>query len=1182
MRARNVTPLLHTLDLPLSPEKDHEILTFLTEEFKKIGEEHNLPASWCTEATFAILMKLAGGLWIYVNTVTRFIGNAKSLGPQSQLLLVLSLAEKQTMPLAANPLAAMDLFYDLIMEQIPLDVLFTVQKILILRGFLPLELRSGRDSINCILAILQFLFKEFSTACSFLQSVLFIVIEEGHPSHIQFYHASFMEYARDPQRSKDFCIYGDILESVRLEVIERVNSVHSRSAGGSLNLNFTPWESSKPEDEAETMERDALIYYAMIYAMFRLCERRASPISPSTAAALQNVAFSYIPRFARGSRTGAMAVRYNYLRGKLPPEYRDKIIRESTNPLHLNKEPGHRGNKLAFILGTAPNGLICWPKEDKEDWIEVWFEDGEYLLYETETSMTPETEEIAASESTMVRTKPAPIRVLSRKRPQHSSDEVVEESGSAPKKAKLGAEQTDAIPSASDAEQTDPGRDYAGTSTALARPQAFTQRNPEAFNLLSSLSRMASLGKEGAKPRSTQIVLYSLALAALRSLAEDGESPPSDHHPPNCAAMSDVPPNSIKMLDGAHDMVFNGDPTFVVQTTTHMLGKQDFSSTQCVAPFTTHPIAIHRQDAITIVARSSGKRSPTGQRGQSEASEKLLLWMHGPFGVGKSAIAQNSAEALAGLMKLAASLFFSRPNRRNDPNRIFTSIAYQLALRCPPLRAHRDTTPSTRASDRFGWVDYHLDGFDEIDGIDAQSDIIDIIATSIRERTTPFRWFILSRPEAHIQRSTRARSVTPLLHTLDLPLSPEDDHEILTFLMKELEKIGEKHGLPPSWCTEAQLAILVKLVGGLWIYASTIIRFIGDAKSFGPQSQLRLVLSLEEKQMRTLATNPLAAMDLFYDLIMEQIPSHVLLTARKILLLNVNVPYTLRLASERYPDIFPIASIMQLPIEELLAACGFLQSVLFIDNKEGHPSHIQLYHASFMEYARDPQRSKEFCILGDILESVLLEVIERVNAVHSRSAGGSLILKCTPWGSSKPEDEAETRRRDALIYHGMIEAMFGLCERRASPISPSTAAALQNVAFSYIPRFARGSGFPTIFVAYNALRDNLPPEYRDKIIRKSTNPLHLNKKPGHPGNKYAFILGTAPNGLICWPATASSDLIEINFDEGECLSYETESNMTPDTEEIVTSESEKASTRQWRWTPKSLYARIFRNQKAQR
>ena len=207
--------------------------------------------------------------------------------------------------------------------------------------------------------------------------------------------------------------------------------------------------------------------------------------------------------------------------------------------------------------------------------------------------------------------------------------------------------------------------------------------------------------------------------------------------------------------------------------------------------------------------------------GRSSDIPQQLLWMYGPFGVGKSAIAQSCAESLATENKLCASIFFSRPNKRNNPDRVFTSIAYQLAVKFPPIgdildrEILKDPTILTAARRvQFeellvkplqqitsqnvpieGWV-IILDGLDEIDGptaeVDgrtAQAEIIDIVAKSIRERSTPFRWFILSRPESHIQRAMGADDVSSLLHSLDLPLSSQDDHDILTFFEKELDKI---------------------------------------------------------------------------------------------------------------------------------------------------------------------------------------------------------------------------------------------------------------------------------------------------------------------------------------------------------------------------------------------------------
>ncbi|KAF9443940.1 hypothetical protein P691DRAFT_653273, partial [Macrolepiota fuliginosa MF-IS2] len=54
-----------------------------------------------------------------------------------------------------------------------------------------------------------------------------------------------------------------------------------------------------------------------------------------------------------------------------------------------------------------------------------------------------------------------------------------------------------------------------------------------------------------------------------------------------------------------------------------------------------------------------------------------IFWLKGPAGVGKSAISQSCAEMFAARKRLVAAFFFSRPNQRDNPQRLFTSIAYQ-------------------------------------------------------------------------------------------------------------------------------------------------------------------------------------------------------------------------------------------------------------------------------------------------------------------------------------------------------------------------------------------------------------------------------------------------------------------------------------------------------------------------
>ncbi|KAJ3552238.1 hypothetical protein NP233_g12927 [Leucocoprinus birnbaumii] len=153
-----------------------------------------------------------------------------------------------------------------------------------------------------------------------------------------------------------------------------------------------------------------------------------------------------------------------------------------------------------------------------------------------------------------------------------------------------------------------------------------------------------------------------------------------------------------------------------------------------------------------------------------------IIWVKGPAGVGKSAIAQSVADALKEI--LGASFFFSRPNRRDDPNRFFLTLAHQLATRFPDSGygnvinklIRRDPTivektlleqflhlfviPFRRLNDAqrcFSSKVIIVDGLDECNGEGAQAEIIRIIVESVRSGTTPFRWLILSRLESHHQ-----------------------------------------------------------------------------------------------------------------------------------------------------------------------------------------------------------------------------------------------------------------------------------------------------------------------------------------------------------------------------------------------------------------------------------------------
>jgi len=61
---------------------------------------------------------------------------------------------------------------------------------------------------------------------------------------------------------------------------------------------------------------------------------------------------------------------------------------------------------------------------------------------------------------------------------------------------------------------------------------------------------------------------------------------------------------------------------------------------------------------------------------------KKMSCLVGPAGVGKSAIMQSVAERSQSPSTVLAALFFSAPNKRNDPSKVVTTLAYQI---CSPV-----------------------------------------------------------------------------------------------------------------------------------------------------------------------------------------------------------------------------------------------------------------------------------------------------------------------------------------------------------------------------------------------------------------------------------------------------------------------------------------------------------------
>ncbi|KAJ3553366.1 hypothetical protein NP233_g12663 [Leucocoprinus birnbaumii] len=384
-----------------------------------------------------------------------------------------------------------------------------------------------------------------------------------------------------------------------------------------------------------------------------------------------------------------------------------------------------------------------------------------------------------------------------------------------------------------------------------------------------------------------------------------------------------------------------------------------------------------------------------------------LLWMHGPAGVGKSAVAKSCARKTDTSRKLGATFFFSRDNSIDDPARFFTTIAYQLATEIPKYKRivgdkiesnfgvlekgleaqFREliVAPFLELSDQDDSLSQKvvfIDGLDECNGDFAQSKIIELITTSITTygNRIPLLWAFFSRPERHINDAFVRFARFPQFWKMELPVSRDYDADIRLYFRDSLRPsstLFDDAVRSPlamvSWPSEEDLDALVKMVAGFFIYAATVVRFILDPNALSPQRQLKDVLAFFSQQQSTATTasctqsSVTTELDAFYSLIMRRIPPAMLPIVQQILLAfrtMDNVP-------KRVP-----ANILGLSLQELDNSLSRLHSVLTFRPQGGGESYwsfweediwvgsarILFYHASFMDFLFDQQRSKEFWI----------------------------------------------------------------------------------------------------------------------------------------------------------------------------------------------------------------------------
>jgi len=341
--------------------------------------------------------------------------------------------------------------------------------------------------------------------------------------------------------------------------------------------------------------------------------------------------------------------------------------------------------------------------------------------------------------------------------------------------------------------------------------------------------------------------------------------------------------------------------------------------------------------------------------------DKPICWLYGPAGSGKSTIAHTVAEECGD--KLAASFFFSRgKGRRSAITGLLPTLAYQLAIHQPPLRPLIESTlradPSILSQtleNQFRKLIIEpimsienpppmvivLDALDECGDGDLLMKIVGILCNAPTNHPLPFRCFLTSRPEEHIRDAFALPGTHRKTHSVKL-YDFDARHDIRAFLQKEFEDILCKRevllrAVPRPWPSLGVLDELVDKSEGLFIYVSTLVKYVGQGPGL-PQDKLQAVSKIH------------AGIDFLY----MQVLSTALQSPHSRLVIG-----TLMLLS-RPLQINAMAQLLQLTPAVIRDALRGCHSVLIIpDDDDGT---IKPYHASLRDFLTDDSRSEDYSV----------------------------------------------------------------------------------------------------------------------------------------------------------------------------------------------------------------------------
>ncbi|KAJ5722922.1 vegetative incompatibility protein HET-E-1 [Penicillium malachiteum] len=359
-------------------------------------------------------------------------------------------------------------------------------------------------------------------------------------------------------------------------------------------------------------------------------------------------------------------------------------------------------------------------------------------------------------------------------------------------------------------------------------------------------------------------------------------------------------------------------------------------------------------------------------------NEKKVFWLTGMAGTGKSTVARTVARKYYDRGQLGGSFFFSRGGGDlNSSNKLFTTLAWQLAIKIPSTKRH--VCEAVRANEDIITLSLHdqwerliinslsqmnsqtspttiLFIIDALDECDSEGDIriiLKVLTTSKLTAKIRLKIFITSRPHVAIRGGfQKTESEELALHEIPSALV---DRDLQIYFESKLSEIREERDIAIGWPGRKTIKRLVEIAYGLFIWASTACRFIRDGKGFATKRLQKLING------HRVAKGPEERLDQIYTTVLEESidqgnhdddeREELYSMLRKVLgsIMILCDPLSMESLSSLLGD--------DIPLQDIKGTLADLHTVLNIP--KSMDQQIRLHHPTFRDFLLDKDRCSD-------------------------------------------------------------------------------------------------------------------------------------------------------------------------------------------------------------------------------